>query len=196
MPCTAGEPPRKPESGDVARLFTAVWPDHGMARAILAMGQECMGLRGSQTIAADRIHLTLNFLGDVPRHRIAELIPALRVPFQPFELQVSRCGMWRRGLVVATPDTPALPLLVLQGTLDSALQRLGLLHDKRTYHPHITLARHQHQALALTAGQPLHWWVDHYVLVESHAAARGAYEILHRYGHGSETERPSVTPAP
>jgi hypothetical protein len=43
---------------------------------------------------------------------------------------------------------------------------------------------------------PLHWWVDHYVLVESHAASRGAYQILHRYGHGSDTTRPSVTPAP
>lgn len=173
---------KKKAGADVARLFTAVWPAPDLARSISALCGDCTGVCGSQVVATDSIHLTLHFLGNVPRHRMPELVRALNVPFRPFEFSLSRCENWRHGLVVAIPEVTPQPLIHLHAELGNALRCAGLRVDEREFRPHLTLARRHFQALPKTTGPPLLWMVDSYVLVESRATSRGEYQVVHRYG--------------
>ena len=166
---------------DVARLFAALWPGPDLARSISELCGECTGACASQPVATGSVHLTLHFLGNVQRHRMPELVQALHVPFHPFELALSRCEKWRHGLVVAIPDMSPLPMLHLHAELGAALRGVGLHVDEREFRPHLTLARRHFQALPKTAGPPLRWLVDDYVLVESRATPRSEYQVLHRY---------------
>jgi RNA 2',3'-cyclic 3'-phosphodiesterase len=164
-----------------ARLFVALWPSTELARDLRA---RCNGrTEGSRAhwVAVPKLHVTLHFLGDVPRPRLAELGPALQVPFQPFELSFSRFELWPRGLLVALPDAVPQALSELHAALGQALRNVGLPTDTRTFTPHITLARRHAGPLATQAGSPLHWPVRDYVLVESQTAHHGAYRVLQHY---------------
>ncbi len=178
---TAGGSDTEEVRTDVARLFLALWPDPKLARSLRALCGERIGAGGFQLVATERIHLTLHFLGNVQRHRIPELLQALDLPFDLFELGLSRCDEWRHGLLVVIPDTIPLPMVHLHADLGAALRGLGLQIDEREFRPHLTLARRHFQALPKTTTLPLRWWVDGYVLVESRTSPRSEYQVLHRY---------------
>lgn len=178
VPAIASEP--ADAGAAVARLFTALWPDPDWARSL---STRCgNGTGTARLVPVANIHLTLNFLGAVPRHRLAELMPALRVPWQPFELSFSRFEKWRHGLVVALPDANPPALLELHAALHKALGNLGLASDERDFRPHLTLARRRLHPLPTTTTAPLRWWVEGYVLAESRATPCGQYRIVQRYG--------------
>lgn len=167
---------------DFARLFTALWPGPAQARSLATLcGSDAVGA-DARPVARHSIHLTLNFLGNVPRHRLAELVPALHVPFQPFELDFSRCEQWRHGLVVAVPDAVPAPMVHLHAELNKVLSRLGLPVEQRAFRPHLTLARRHFQPPPTRTGPPLRWLVDGYVLAQSGATPGGDYRVLQRYG--------------
>ena len=165
-----------------ARLFIALWPGPALARSLATLcGSDTVGA-AARPVATHSIHLTLNFLGDVPRQRMAELVPALHVPFQPFELSFSRCEPWRHGLVVAIPDAVPAPMVHLHAALNEVLRRLGLPVQERAFRPHLTLARRHFQPPPTPIGLPLRWLVDGYVLAQSGVTPGGDYLVLQRYG--------------
>lgn len=179
---SAGAAEQGKGAADVVRLFIALWPGPALARSLATLcGSDTVGA-DARPVARHSIHLTLNFLGNVPRHRLAELVRALHVPFQPFELDFSRCEQWRHGLVVAIPDAVPAPMVHLHAELNKVLSRLDLPLQERAFRPHLTLARRHFQPPPTLTGAPLRWLVDGYVLAQSRTTPGGEYLVLQRYG--------------
>jgi 2'-5' RNA ligase len=166
---------------ETARLFIALWPGPDLASALHALCGVCATDRGARVVAPQKLHLTLHFLGTVPRQRLPALACALQVPFEPFELRLSHCEAWPHGLRVAVPDTAVPPLIRLHAALGQALQGLGLPLEERPFRPHLTLARRSTAPLPTPEGPALRWPVSGYVLVESQAARDGAYQVVQAY---------------
>lgn len=165
-----------------ARLFLALWPPPAVAAALHARGLRACGDTPARREAAGRLHLTLHFLGAVPRERLPALQAALCLPFGAFELRFDACTRWPSGVVVAEPLRPPARLLALHGALAQALAALGLHTEARAFRPHVTLARrHADPRLAAHAGPavaPLRWCVRRYVLVESLPGPPARYRAL------------------
>jgi 2'-5' RNA ligase len=173
--------PALDDHAETARLFIALWPAPGLASALHAQCGVCATDLRARVVTPQRVHLTLHFLGPVPRQRLPALACALQVPFAPFELRFSHCEAWPHGLRVAVPDTAVPPLIRLHAALGQALQGLGLPVEERPFRPHLTLARRATAPLPVQQGPPLRWPVSGYVLVESQAARGGAYQVVQAY---------------
>ena len=94
------------------------------------------------------IHLTLKFLGDIERARIAEIETALAAAAGftgPLKLAAQGLGVFpgvKRARVLwmgIAGETPAL--LTLQRHLETGLVPLGFKAEKRRFNAHLTLAR-------------------------------------------------------
>ncbi|MEA3017439.1 MAG: 2,3-cyclic 3-phosphodiesterase [Sphingomonadales bacterium] len=175
------------------RLFVAIRPPPAIRSLLLAtMG----GVRGARWQSDDQIHLTLRFIGEVDRHRAEDVHAALGAIHHPaFEAAVSGIGMFdRRGQpdVIWASVVPHEPLKALHRKIDQAIVRIGVEPDRRTYFPHITLAR-----LNRSAGTPAGYLaeqgglatppfaVDAFTLFESRLTAEGAvYSTVERYPLG------------
>ena len=99
-------------------------------------------------VAAENIHVTLNFLGDVADEALADVcraaadVAAANEPFT-FAVRGVQC-MPPRGrvrIVWADVDDADGRLTDLQGQLTGAMSTLGFRPDAREYHPHLTIAR-------------------------------------------------------
>jgi 2'-5' RNA ligase len=75
-----------PDLPTQARLFLALWPDAGEYAQLLRHLQQYAWPRGASPVKPDRLHLTLHFIGQVARQRLAELGDGLQVAMTPFEL--------------------------------------------------------------------------------------------------------------
>ena len=168
---------------ETARLFLALWPGAGVREALLAWRDGWRWPRGAAPVPAGRLHLTLHFIGSVPRARLPELADGLRLPFRPFDLQLGHPALWKYGIAVLEPDTVPAPLLALQTALGAALQGLGLAPEERPYRPHVTLARRADGAVAPPDGRPIRWRVPSYALMESRLGADEGYTVIRRYAH-------------
>lgn len=175
---SALKPPSPP---DPARLFIALWPDEGVRRQLQAWQGAVNWPRGSRLAAAAGLHVTLHFIGAVPRSRLPELVRGLAVPPVPaFELWLDEFAVWHHGIAVLQPSTPSPePLKELHSRLARALRSLELPVEPRPYRPHVTFARHgQGAALAGASPPPVQWSCDGgYVLAES----AGGYHVLQRF---------------
>ncbi|RCX11766.1 RNA 2',3'-cyclic phosphodiesterase [Extensimonas vulgaris] len=185
-----------PAAPATARLFLALWPPVGWAADLVQrFGLDAAGAR-NRKVPPQQIHLTLHFLGSVPRSQLPALVEGLRVPFAPFDLVFRRCERWPRGMLVALPDALPPALAALHAALGAALQRLGLPVEQRAFRPHITLARRyeaedaQEAPVPAALASPVRWHVSRYALVESHPvmapdAPRKTvgtrYQVLHHY---------------
>ena len=170
-----------PAPAGTARLFVALWPDDSLRQALRVWREPCPGGVGARPVAPEQLHLTLHFLGNVPRQQVPELRSVLRVPFRPFELRFSHCELWRGGLLVVSPDAVPAALAELHVALGEALRRLGLRTEARAFRPHITLARRHGGPLPPPAVAALPWGVRGYALVESRAGHGGGYAVLEAY---------------
>jgi 2'-5' RNA ligase len=174
-------------TGD-ARLFFAAWPAPEIQRALgglgLALQREC----GGRALPARNIHLTLVFLGDVARGRLADLQALAAETVAPsFHLDLDHVEYWRHNRVVwagvaRCPD--ALQLLVQR--LEQCLSALSFRFDRRPYAPHVTLLRNARRAPANAAIRNVGWPVSRFALVESVPHGRGrSYEVMREWPLGA-----------
>jgi len=165
------------------RLFVALWPGAAVRRALAARRDAVPWPGAARPTATDKLHLTLHFLGGVAAGRLPALRAALAVePVSPFDLQLDAVRNWRGGLVVLQPSTPPPELGRLHAALGEVLLGLGLAVERRTYRPHVTLARDCPAPLPPSPpGAPLRWRIDGHVLVQS--APDGQYRVLQHYVH-------------
>lgn len=170
-----------PRPVDSARLFLALWPPVALARELRGWCLAAAGPSAARCVPMARLHLTLHFLGSVPRSCLPALRVALRVPFSPFELRLGGCTRWPHGLLVAEPASVPPALAALHADLSLALAAAGLRSNGLAFRPHVTLARRQtaQSAAVSTQAAPLRWTVQGYVLCES---LPGRYRQLQRYG--------------
>ncbi len=167
---------------DTARLFLALWPSPRVRAALLEYRDAWHWNSQASRVQPEQLHLTLHFIGDVPRHRLEPLIKGLAVPFKPFDLKLGYCGLWRHGIAVLQPQAIPASLLQLHGALGLTLQGLELPVGKQeNFRPHITLARHAADAVPPAQEPVLRWRVRGYALVESCREPAGRYRLLQRY---------------
>ena len=99
------------------------------------------------------IHLTLQFLGDVPAVKINSIAQALTetcAPFHPFSVTVGGLGCFpnakRPRVTWVGVDEPTGTLAALQKAIERAMVPLGFTPERRAFHPHLTLGRTKRQA--------------------------------------------------
>jgi 2'-5' RNA ligase len=163
---------------DTARLFLALWPDPAVRDQLRTWRDAWTWPRGAAPVHTDKLHVTLHFLGDLPRERLPALLDGLALPFAPFSLRFERGTVWHNGIAVLEPAQEPPALLDLHARLSQALVGLGLQPEARQYRPHVTMARRATGAGVPVAGPPVDWHIDRYVLVESRS---GSYTVLREY---------------
>ncbi|WP_221238382.1 RNA 2',3'-cyclic phosphodiesterase [Roseospira visakhapatnamensis] len=124
------------------RLFVALAPPPELRATLAGMA---LGLPGARWVAADNLHLTLCFIGEVSPAEAEDLdgaLSALRAP--AVEVRLGGIGTFGQGrrvhaLWVGAARTPAL--VHLQKAVERAVTRAGFTPERRKFTPHVTLAR-------------------------------------------------------
>lgn len=166
------------KSQATSRLFLALWPDPAVRHQLRAARDAWQWPRGATPVHADKLHLTLHFLGDVPSERLPELLDGFAVPFAAFRLDLGKPVLWPHGIAVLEPFDAPPELLALHARLAQALVDLGLQPEARSYRPHVTMARRASGVSMPPDGPPIAWQADRYALVESRD---GIYTVLREY---------------
>lgn len=180
------------------RWFIALWPDAATCAALQSL-QSCWSWPPrARPTGAERLHLTLHFLGPLPEFAIDPLRHALAgVDAAPWHWTLRRPSVWPGGLAVVEPARIPAAARALHATLGEMLRAQGLPLDTRPWRPHVTLARRAHGATAPVGFDPIDWTASGFELVCSQqgyrrvarwslAARAGAYAPSARcWGSGS-----------
>lgn len=126
----------------MARVFFALVPPP----AVMDLLEDaCEGLTGAHWVTEPDFHLTLAFVGEVPPHRIDDLVEiADRVRPASFRVALESVGVFPtrgRPRVLWAGVVKEPRLLALERTLRGELGRGGFPLKQRKFHPHVTLAR-------------------------------------------------------
>lgn len=130
----------------------------------------------------DDLHLTLSFLGNLPRERIeAALRAGASLGARPsFVLSLDRQGRFAHSDVVwmGSRNVPA-DLFCLRSDLNEALAAEGFASLERDFLPHVSLLRHGKISMPLPEMAHVSWKDDRFALFESEPAASGRrYAVL------------------
>lgn len=165
-------------------MYFALWPDTATVKQLHSTASEIRPACGGRVMRADTLHLTLAFIGDIPRAQIPQLLLlAGEVSCPAFTLCLDMAALWeRQHLIWAGPRQPPAELMDLAGQLSSRLQAAGVPVDRRVFKPHVTLIRRCERAFAERDIEPVVWKVNSFVLVESLRESAGArYRVLARW---------------
>lgn len=171
------------------RLFFALWPQQGarqaLARASAAAARSC----GGRTVPAENLHVTLAFLGSVPRRRvpevkaIAERAAASCAQEAPLALRFEALAHWPRQQIlcaVAADETPAAA--AISAALKDAAAAAGFTPDLKPFRAHVTVARKVVRAPRECALRALIWRFDDFALIDSRTEPQGpVYSVIDCY---------------
>jgi 2'-5' RNA ligase len=157
------------------RLFFALWP---LRETALALERWAQALEGRRT-PADKIHLTLAFLGEADAEKAAGA--ARRVQAAAFRLPLEEAGYWGHNKIVwAGPRAAPGELVQLAASLQLELYKDSFILERRPFAAHVTLVR-KAAAQALPPLPRIEWPVKEFALVGS---SDGAYQTLERFSLG------------
>jgi 2'-5' RNA ligase len=129
-------------SKKTSRLFVGLAVPPLLAQQLVLLGG---GIEGARWEPAEKLHLTLRYLGDVDGGQRAALDHALSsVRADPFSLRLKGCGHFPprgepRALWIGVEANDAL--LGLRRSIEAAVRDAGFEPDARNFAPHVTLAR-------------------------------------------------------
>lgn len=135
--------------GDSVRTFVAVEVADKVRQAALAVIDE-LGQAGGDVkwVRRENLHLTLQFLGQVPHPQIADVCQAVSAAVtdvEPFELVIRGAGAFpnhRRPRTVWLGVAEGHDELVsVQKRIQKALKKLGFRPEDRAFSPHLTIGR-------------------------------------------------------
>jgi 2'-5' RNA ligase len=170
-------------------LFFAVYPD---AAAAARIGDHAARLRAGHTlkarpIPADRLHITLHYLGafaGVPADTLAAArAAASSVRMPSFDVTLDRVETFatrrpKRPLVISGEPGDAFSAFV--DTLDKSLQSVGIfVKSHPRFIPHVTLLYDEHR-VARQAVEPITWTVREFALVRS-LLGRSEHQVIERW---------------
>lgn len=166
---------------DTLRLFYGLWPPRAWAQAWYEAARRWAGVRsGVKVIPPERLHLTLVFLGNVPRERLGAFLALGAAmgapPDEPLVLDRFEC--WARSRVACLSGPPP------QGAWARFIERLaqesralGAKVEHRPFRPHVTLARkvspEAFDASGLGVGLPIRWSAAGFFLIRSESGPEG-----------------------
>ena len=141
---------------DIARIFIAIELPVDVVRGLdgtISLLRERVETPDIKWVTAGNIHVTLKFLGDVPRARIDEIGRSLEpicAATPPMRLSVAGLGAFPSAraprVVWAGLEGDTEPLSSLAHNVDAALVALGYPAESRPFTPHLTLARVRQEA--------------------------------------------------
>ena len=160
------------------RLFFALWPGEEVRARLARSSRELRASCGGRPVPAQRLHMTLAFLGSLEAERIAEAERAAsEVVARAMSLVLDQPGYWKHNRIVwagASAPPPALEGLVLE--LRGALARSRIAFDPKPFAAHVTLLRDARKPRAMPVLEPIRWEVEGFALLRSQL--EGGYEIL------------------
>jgi len=168
-------------SSSIARVYFALWPEQIAVTAMQTLARKMQRNCGGRVMRPETLHLTLLFLGDVPRLRLQDLLDAAsNVHAVPFQLVLEKFSCWQHNHIayLAPMGLPG-ELQALAAALRQAVADAGFSFDRRTFAAHVTLLRNISNMFPSWSVVPVVWDVRQFVLVESVPdGARRRYQIL------------------
>ncbi|MCS7303663.1 MAG: RNA 2',3'-cyclic phosphodiesterase [Thermoguttaceae bacterium] len=131
------------------RSFVAVESSPEVQQAAARLIEQLQPLTSDvKWVESHNMHLTLQFLGEVPEGKIPAIIEALRkvaVQCTPFQLEIRGIGAFpsirRPNVLWLGVGEGGTELAALAQKVQRALQALGVQLDQRPFHGHLTLGR-------------------------------------------------------
>lgn len=169
------------------RLFFAALPTQAQREAFAHATHKALSHCEGRPVPVASLHLTLLFLGSVPRPRISEVSQIARqIAGQasgPLELTFDHLEHWPRPQVLCAAGSTPCPKaadLVLQ--LRNHTQKCGFLPDLKPFREHVTVARKVTHPTAVGPLEPVRWIVGELSLMSSRTDSRGPlYSVVESY---------------
>jgi 2'-5' RNA ligase len=176
------------------RLFLAIELDDAARAAITAEQKRIASAidreKALTWVAADRAHLTLVFLGEVPDPSVPAIVEAVNrdVGHAPFDVVFAGVGVFPPESARKPPRVLWLGLvdggdetIAVHRTMSARIAGLGVTIEDRGFHPHLTLARWRRSAWsdrrrvadAASDGPIARIRVDHVTLFQSRLSSSG-----------------------
>ena len=139
------------------RAFVAVFPPPEVREALLGAARELPVVGAVRWIRPENVHMTLKFLGDVPKEelldRVAVTLEMICGRHEPFEAEPSAFGAFpsarRARILWAGIDEGSDRLRALAEDVEATLEPLGFEREDRAYTPHLTLGRSRARPVVL-----------------------------------------------
>lgn len=166
------------------RLFFAAWPPPRTALGLERWASEAARETRGRVTRAEKIHLTLAFLGEVEDPRIQSLVKAAgQTAGKAHRLPLEQARYWPHNRIVwVGPNETPPPLGALVADLKSLLIGKGFELERRAFEAHVTLIRKARAPRALPVLPSLDWPVEEFVLVRSTLSSEGSsYDVLERF---------------
>lgn len=148
---------------------------------------------GASWQSVEQMHLTLLFLGNIEEALLLAAREAARdISLAAFELNIVGLGCFGQPRAPkhlwAGVESEA-PVIGLHSAIKNQVERLGIQTERRTFRPHLTLARFNRQPGSVEHLLTEYWetmfgsiQVDEFVLFESQPGPVGSvYRVLERY---------------
>ena len=141
-------------SAAARRLFFALWPGDAVRQALFHWQTHHLP-RGVRWQHRADLHVTLHFLGQVEASRLAALRQlGAATRGDGFTLVLDQVGYWPRPQILwAGPTTVPVALIALHERLGAGLREQGFATERRSYRPHVTLARKVRRRLGSNRGR-------------------------------------------
>jgi 2'-5' RNA ligase len=172
------------------RLFVAIRPPEPVRDLLIDAMDDSADFRWQDD---GQLHLTLRFIGEVERPLAEDIAVALgRIRARSFEIRTKGVGRFeaRSAGALWAGVEPKEPVAALAAKVERVCIGLGLEPERRTFHPHVTLARWKGRRTReaedfLQRRQGLvsdPFKVDAFTLFESRLSRHGAhYEAVETY---------------
>jgi 2'-5' RNA ligase len=156
------------------RLFVALWPNAEIAMRIAQSAMPTVG--DGRAVPAERLHLTLVFIGRLGAERLDDCRAALAsVRAESFKMYLERYGLWRRnGICWLAPRKPEPACMELVAAVVEALKHAAIPFDRRRFRPHLTVARKCRNAGSMDQPVSIGWTVSRFRLVQSTLDSAGS----------------------
>lgn len=157
------------------RIFLAFTPGDEVRERLDALAGRCRDDAGGRCIPADKLHLTLLFVGQA-RDAQVEAVAALAAesPAPAALLSLDRVGFWERGGIVwAGSRVCPAPLSAWVADLHGRAKRMGFSVERRPFEPHVTLLRHARRRPRLRV-EVFPWRLERLSLYESRVSSAGS----------------------
>ncbi|MCY0867774.1 MAG: RNA 2',3'-cyclic phosphodiesterase [Desulfurococcus sp.] len=133
---------------EIIRCFIAVEvKDEGVLRSLISIRDKLTATGADlKPVEDENIHLTLRFIGEVPRSIVEEVCRAISaISFKPFRIHVAGIGVFpsiqRPRVIWAGIREGSRELVELYEAVERKLGEIGFKPEREEFVPHITLAR-------------------------------------------------------
>ena len=164
-----------------SRLFFALLPDPETREAIYKATRAAVADLEGRPNPAEQFHITLAFLGGVPRGLEEKVVSHAQVradelQVDPFSFELDEMGFWPNSQVVwygCSQRPEALRSLAMG--LRRRLQLAGLPPAPGKFVPHVTLARWVRKAGPFVSARRIVWKVSDFALIRSETLPSGVH---------------------